>query len=77
LVPLPLLPQEPAPKRGLETIKSSDGCDMFILYYPESKPVCNRTNEMVDWASWTWNPVTGCWQGCDYCYAREGAYRRD
>src|SRR5437868_1559434 len=26
---------------------------------------------MVDWASWTWNPVTGCWHGCKYCYARE------
>jgi len=23
-------------------------------------PVFNRTNESVDWAKWTWNPVTGC-----------------
>jgi protein gp37 len=31
----------------------------------------NRTNEMIDWAKWSWNPVTGCLHGCDYCYARD------
>lgn len=31
----------------------------------------NRTNDSVDWASWTWNPVTGCLHGCEFCYARE------
>jgi protein gp37 len=35
----------------------------------------NRTNENVDWAQWTWNPVTGCNHGCDYCYARDIAMR--
>lgn len=30
----------------------------------------NRTNENVDWALWTWNPVTGCNHGCRFCYAR-------
>jgi protein gp37 len=42
----------------------------YIVRDPSSEPIFNRTNEMVDWASWTWNPVTGCWHGCDYCYAR-------
>jgi protein gp37 len=63
--------QDMQPKRGLETISSSDGRDLFVLHNPDSKPVFNKTNEMVDWAAWTWNPVTGCWHGCDYCYARE------
>jgi protein gp37 len=35
----------------------------------------NRTTENVDWAWWTWNPVTGCKHGCPYCYAREIAMR--
>jgi protein gp37 len=35
----------------------------------------NRTNDNVDWARWTWNPVTGCDHGCDYCYARDIANR--
>jgi len=30
----------------------------------------NRTNENIEWAKWTWNPVTGCLHGCPYCYAR-------
>src|SRR4029077_18739256 len=42
---------------------------------PKGKHQFNRTNDAVDWASWTWNPVTGCLHGCKYCYAREMAYR--
>jgi protein gp37/ParB-like chromosome segregation protein Spo0J len=34
-----------------------------------------RTNESVDWAWWTWNPVTGCLHGCPYCYAEEISHR--
>lgn len=29
----------------------------------------------IDWADATWNPVTGCLHGCDYCYAQKIAYR--
>lgn len=29
----------------------------------------------IDWADSTWNPVTGCLHGCEYCYARKIAYR--
>lgn len=31
----------------------------------------NLTNEKIEWARWTWNPVTGCKHGCPYCYARD------
>jgi protein gp37 len=34
---------------------------------PASRPTFNATNEMVDWARWTWNPVTGCEHNCVYC----------
>lgn len=34
------------------------------------RPTFNKTNESVEWAWWTWNPVTGCNHGCPYCYAR-------
>lgn len=33
----------------------------------------NKTK--IEWADYTWNPVTGCWHGCAYCYARKIATR--
>lgn len=32
-------------------------------------------NTRIDWCDSTWNPVTGCKGGCDYCYARSVANR--
>ena len=29
----------------------------------------------IDWCSHSWNPVTGCLHGCQYCYARKMAHR--
>ena len=33
----------------------------------------NRTK--IEWADYTWSPVTGCYHGCKYCYARRIAHR--
>ena len=33
----------------------------------------NKTK--IDWCDSTWNPVTGCLHGCEYCYARSIAHR--
>lgn len=35
----------------------------------------NLHKTRIDWCSHTWNPVTGCLHGCDYCYARKTALR--
>ncbi len=59
--------------QGIEPVQLKRGNGSgtgYIVRNPDSEPVFNKTNEMVDWASWTWNPVTGCWHNCDYCYAR-------
>lgn len=29
----------------------------------------------IEWARWSWNPVTGCLHNCPYCYARDIANR--
>lgn len=29
----------------------------------------------IDWCDSTWNPVTGCLHGCEYCYASDIAHR--
>ena len=34
----------------------------------------NRTG--IPWTDWTWNPITGCLNGCPYCYARKLAEGR-
>lgn len=32
-------------------------------------------NDNIEWALWSWNPVTGCLHNCPYCYARDIANR--
>lgn len=34
----------------------------------------NRTG--IEWTDFTWNSVTGCFNGCPYCYARDLAFGR-
>ncbi len=29
----------------------------------------NKTK--IEWCDYTWNPVTGCLNGCEYCYAKK------
>lgn len=29
----------------------------------------------IEWAQWSWNPITGCKHDCPYCYARDIAKR--
>jgi protein gp37/ParB-like chromosome segregation protein Spo0J len=33
----------------------------------DKKFTFNKTTESIEWALWTWNPVTGCRTGCHYC----------
>ncbi|HCU50400.1 MAG TPA: hypothetical protein DGG94_11480 [Micromonosporaceae bacterium] len=43
---------------------------------PAGRATFNETTgEGISWAAWSWNPVTGCLHGCDYCYARAIAHR--
>lgn len=41
----------------------------------ENKVQLNKVNENIEWAAWSWNPVTGCLHNCPYCYARDIANR--
>jgi protein gp37 len=60
------------PSENLVPIITANGKESLIPM--PKKVVFNQTNDSVDWASWTWNPVTGCEHGCKFCYAREIAY---
>ena len=35
----------------------------------------NGPNNPIGWTNWTWNPISGCKNGCKYCYARKIATR--
>jgi protein gp37 len=45
--------------------------DEFRAFYEELERSFsfNHTNENVDWADFTHNPITGCLHDCAYCYA--------
>ena len=47
---------------------------------PHNRPGQARLNKQgsklgIEWAQWSWNPVTGCLHTCPYCYARDIAER--
>jgi protein gp37/ParB-like chromosome segregation protein Spo0J len=46
-----------------------------VLLQRNGDKTLNTTNENVEWALWTWNPITGCLHNCNYCYARDIANR--
>lgn len=62
----------PAPKPApvMLTLRTHKG-DPVPYPKPQAKATFNQTDgEGISWAAWSWNPVTGCLHGCDYCYAR-------
>lgn len=74
-------PTEKAVRAAVETVTKPSIAGrgqplvMVETHKAAAKATFNRTNENVDWAWWTWNPVTGCLHDCPYCYARDIANR--
>lgn len=61
----------PRPSQVMLTLRTHTG-DEVQYPKPAAKATFNETKgEGISWAGWSWNPVTGCLHGCDYCYARE------
>ncbi|MGV9226436.1 DUF5131 family protein [Streptomyces albogriseolus] len=64
---------EPAPKPQavMLTLRTHTGNEVAYPK-PSGKATFNESKGAgISWAAWSWNPVTGCLHGCDYCYARE------
>lgn len=49
--------------------------DLFINEGTSKGSFNDQTGDSIEWARWSWNPVTGCEHGCPYCYARDIANR--
>jgi protein gp37 len=43
----------------------------FLTAAGDSKLVDQGKSAKIEWALWSWNPVTGCEHNCPYCYARD------
>lgn len=72
----------PAEKPSTATISVQDWNDAddaqrstWLFMQHGGKSTFNETNDNIEWASWSWNPVTGCLHDCPYCYARDIANR--
>lgn len=68
-------PPQSTPSSGIEEFFGDPLTLTIAQLPPPPKPAnvakFNRTNDNVEWALWTWNPVTGCLHNCPYCYARD------
>jgi protein gp37 len=69
---LPVEQPSKVDSKAFATIITAKGVESQIPL-PKSV-VFNQTTDAVDWAAYTWNPVTGCEHGCNFCYAREIAH---
>ena len=71
----------PAPSTGVLKINPNEAHQLTQENRQAQKKrraVFNRTNDNIEWAKWTWNPVTGCSHisaGCAHCYAERFALR--
>lgn len=74
-----VLERKEASKRKFYTVTEwnqlPDDMKRAALDQRESDGKFNQTNDNVEWALWTWNPITGCLHNCPYCYARDIANR--
>lgn len=69
--PKPEPPPSPQATTVMLTLRTHDGAEVAYPQ-PKTRATFNETKgEGISWASWSWNPVTGCLHGCEYCYARE------
>lgn len=69
-------PDKVKPAKTSLTLYTHDGQPVSYPK-PRGKSTFNHTSGPgISWAAWSWNPVTGCLHGCDYCYAREIATNR-
>lgn len=68
--------EKPPPDYTVEAwaLASSEARHKALSY--RGKASFNKQDtDNIEWAKWSWNPITGCLHNCPYCYARDIANR--
>jgi|GEM_PF-915080 len=52
-----------------------DEIDRLHMFRSSEKTMNKQDGTSIEWAQWSWNPITGCKHDCPYCYARDIANR--
>jgi len=59
---------------SLDEWKGLNKSEREMLQFPssgEGGTFNQQKGDSIEWAQWSWNPVTGCKHDCPYCYARD------
>ena len=54
-----------------KTLSANERNMLLVPVKGEGGAFNKQENEAIEWAQWSWNPVTGCKHDCPYCYARD------
>ncbi len=68
-----------SPPKTYYTVNEWDNLDLpqriEALSTEGNKHFNKQDSDNIEWARWSWNPITGCLHNCAYCYARDIANR--
>lgn len=78
--PTPVPVTEPKPKKKdwitlSEWNQMSEDDQRVVLATNGTNGLNKQDTDRIEWALWSWNPITGCKHNCPYCYARDIANR--
>jgi protein gp37 len=54
-----------------KTLNEEEKSQLIIPADGEGGVFNKQESKDIEWAQWSWNPVTGCLHSCSYCYARD------
>lgn len=78
IIPLSKTKEEPKPKEYItlaEWSQMDEAARFNALSIGGDRKLNKQDTDHIEWALWSWNPITGCKHNCPYCYARDIANR--